>query len=51
MPQHIGEIAILVRDYDEAIAWFTQKLGFSLRVKSRPTATPFSRPIPALTQF
>src|SRR5579872_3927006 len=32
MSQHIGEIAILVRDYDEAIVWFTQKLGFSLRV-------------------
>jgi catechol 2,3-dioxygenase-like lactoylglutathione lyase family enzyme len=31
MRQHIGEFAILVRDYDEAISWFTQKLGFSLR--------------------
>jgi catechol 2,3-dioxygenase-like lactoylglutathione lyase family enzyme len=31
MAQHIGEFAILVRDYDEAIAWFTQRLGFSLR--------------------
>jgi|SRR5580698_7583524 catechol 2,3-dioxygenase-like lactoylglutathione lyase family enzyme len=30
MVQHIGEIAILVRDYDEAILWFTQKLGFVL---------------------
>jgi len=30
MAQHIGEIALLVRDYDEAIAWFTQKLGFAL---------------------
>ncbi len=28
MAQRIGEIALLVRDYDEAIAWFTQKLGF-----------------------
>src|SRR6185312_7128373 len=28
MTQRIGEIALLVRDYDEAIAWFTQKLGF-----------------------
>ena len=28
--QHIGEIALLVRDYEEAIAWFTQKLGFAL---------------------
>jgi catechol 2,3-dioxygenase-like lactoylglutathione lyase family enzyme len=30
MTQHIGEIALLVRDYEEAIAWFTQKLGFAL---------------------
>jgi catechol 2,3-dioxygenase-like lactoylglutathione lyase family enzyme len=28
--QHIGEVALLVRDYDEAIIWFTQKLGFVL---------------------
>jgi catechol 2,3-dioxygenase-like lactoylglutathione lyase family enzyme len=31
MAQHIGEIAILVRNCDEAIAWFTQKLGFVLK--------------------
>lgn len=30
MPQHLGSLALLVRDYDEAIAWFTQKLGFHL---------------------
>jgi catechol 2,3-dioxygenase-like lactoylglutathione lyase family enzyme len=30
MPQHIGSIALLVRDYDEAIAWFTTRLGFVL---------------------
>jgi catechol 2,3-dioxygenase-like lactoylglutathione lyase family enzyme len=30
MPQHIGYVALLVRDYDEAIAWFTGKLGFAL---------------------
>lgn len=30
MPQHLGALALLVRDYDEAIAWFTQKLGFNL---------------------
>lgn len=30
MPQRIGEIALLVRDYDEAIAWFTQMLGFAV---------------------
>ena len=28
MAQGIGEVALLVRDYEEAIAWFTQKLGF-----------------------
>jgi catechol 2,3-dioxygenase-like lactoylglutathione lyase family enzyme len=30
MAQHIGETALLVRDYEEAIAWFTQKLGFAV---------------------
>ena len=30
MAQHIGEIALLVQDYDESIAWFTQKLGFAV---------------------
>jgi catechol 2,3-dioxygenase-like lactoylglutathione lyase family enzyme len=30
MSQRIGEIALLVRDYDEALDWFTQKLGFSV---------------------
>ena len=28
--RRIGEIAILIRDYGEAIAWFTQKLDFVL---------------------
>jgi hypothetical protein len=28
MPQHIGYIALLVRDYDEAISYFVEKLGF-----------------------
>ena len=31
----IGAIAILVRDYDEAKAWFTTKLGFTV-VDDRP---------------
>lgn len=26
----LAHIALLVRDYDEAIAWFTEKLGFTL---------------------
>jgi catechol 2,3-dioxygenase-like lactoylglutathione lyase family enzyme len=30
MPQRIGSISLLVRDYDEAIAYFTEKLGFGL---------------------
>ena len=30
MPQSLTHIAIIVRDYDEAIAWFTEKLGFTL---------------------
>ena len=30
MPQSLGHSAPIVRDYDEAIAWFTEKLGFTL---------------------
>jgi catechol 2,3-dioxygenase-like lactoylglutathione lyase family enzyme len=30
MPGHLGALTLLVRDYDEAIAWYTQKLGFAL---------------------
>ena len=30
MPQSLAYVALVVRDYDEAIAWFTQKLGFTL---------------------
>ena len=28
--QRIGYVALVVRDYDEAIAWFTRCLGFEL---------------------
>ena len=28
--QSLAHIALVVRDYDEAIAWFTDKLGFAL---------------------
>src|SRR5262245_8266204 len=28
--QSLAHIALVVRDYDEAIAWYTQKLGFTL---------------------
>jgi len=30
MPQSLAHIALIVRNYDEAIAWFTEKLGFTL---------------------
>jgi catechol 2,3-dioxygenase-like lactoylglutathione lyase family enzyme len=30
MVQSLAHIALVVRDYDEAIAWFTGKLGFTL---------------------
>ena len=30
MPQSLAHIALVVRDYDEAIAWFTGTLGFTL---------------------
>jgi catechol 2,3-dioxygenase-like lactoylglutathione lyase family enzyme len=28
--QHIGYVALLVRDYDEAISYYTERLGFKL---------------------
>ena len=30
MTQHLSALALLVADYDEAIAWYTQALGFEL---------------------
>lgn len=30
MPAHIGAVALVVRDYDEALAYFTGALGFAL---------------------
>ena len=30
MPQSLAHVALIVRDYDEAITWFTGKLGFVL---------------------
>jgi catechol 2,3-dioxygenase-like lactoylglutathione lyase family enzyme len=30
MPQSLAHVALVVRDYDEAIAWFTDRLGFTL---------------------
>jgi catechol 2,3-dioxygenase-like lactoylglutathione lyase family enzyme len=28
MPQSLAHVALIVREYDEAIAWFSEKLGF-----------------------
>ena len=30
MMQHLANVALIVSDYDEAIAWYTQVLGFTL---------------------
>ena len=30
MVQSLAHVALVVRDYDEAIGWFTEKLGFTL---------------------
>jgi catechol 2,3-dioxygenase-like lactoylglutathione lyase family enzyme len=30
VPQFLTHIALIVGDYDEAVAWFTEKLGFTL---------------------
>jgi catechol 2,3-dioxygenase-like lactoylglutathione lyase family enzyme len=30
MPRHIAHVSLLVRDYDEAISFFTRSLGFEL---------------------
>jgi catechol 2,3-dioxygenase-like lactoylglutathione lyase family enzyme len=30
MSQSLAHISLIVRDYDEAIAWFTGVLGFTL---------------------
>ena len=35
MPQHFGLVTLLVRDYDEALAFYVGKLGFDL-VEDRP---------------
>ncbi len=35
MPQHLGLVALLVRDYDEAIAFYVGKLRFVL-IEDRP---------------
>lgn len=39
MPQRLACLTYLVRDYDEAIAWFTGVLGFELAEDTRLSAT------------
>ena len=38
MPQHLAHVALLVRDYDEALAYFVDILGFRL-VEDTPMTT------------
>ena len=42
MNQRIVQIAIVVKDYDEAIAFYTQKLNFDLLEDTRRSATTVS---------
>jgi catechol 2,3-dioxygenase-like lactoylglutathione lyase family enzyme len=39
MKQHLGALTLLVRDYDEAIAFYTQKLRFQLAADIALSAT------------
>lgn len=39
MPQHIAQLALVVADYDEAIAFYTEKLGFTLVEDTRMSGT------------
>lgn len=39
MPQYLAHVALLVRDYDEAIAYFTERLGFRLVEHTRMSET------------
>jgi len=39
MKQHLGAVALLVRDYDEAIAFYTQRLRFRLVADTVLSAT------------
>ena len=36
---HLARVALLVRDYDEAIGWFTDRLGFELIEDTRLSET------------
>ena len=51
MTQSLAHIALVVRDYDEAIAWFTQKLGFAVVEDSpRERGKRFVRVAPAASE-
>jgi len=39
MPQHLTHVALLVRDYDEALAYFVDVLGFALLEDTPMSAT------------
>ncbi|QKG52516.1 VOC family protein [Hymenobacter sp. BRD67] len=39
MYQQLAHVALLVRDYDEALAFYTQQLGFQLLADTRLSAT------------
>ena len=39
MSAHLARVALLVREYDEAIAWFTERLGFVLLEDAPLSAT------------
>ena len=39
MTLHLARLALLVRDYDEAIEWFTDRLGFELVEDTRLSDT------------
>jgi len=40
MVQSLAHVALVVRDYDEAIAWFREKLGFTLVADERVGPEP-----------
>ena len=39
MAQHLGALTFLVRDYDDAIAWFRDRLGFAVIADTRLSDT------------
>jgi len=44
MAQRISQIAITVRDYDEALAFYVGRLGFELRLMPARMSTPGTAP-------